>query len=69
MGQLAPRNNWLVQSNHPLRETIIAATGSTATARDRFYRRAYEAVNAVAKGPCEAPPVHPFPFEEHLGGG
>jgi hypothetical protein len=67
LDQLAARNNWLVQSNHPLRETIMATTGATAAQRDSCYADAYQAVSEVAEGPWEVPAVGPFPFVEHLG--
>jgi len=33
---LADRNNWLIKSHHPLRETIIKQTGSTMQKRNAF---------------------------------
>ena len=36
--KLHQRNNWLVDSHHPLRETIMLQTGSTTEARASFLR-------------------------------
>ena len=33
---LTDRNNWLINSHHPLRETIINQTGSTMQKRNAF---------------------------------
>jgi hypothetical protein len=38
VGRLNERNNWLVESHHPLRETIILQTGQDAAARASFIR-------------------------------
>jgi 5-methylcytosine-specific restriction endonuclease McrA len=44
--RLARRNEYLINSHHPLRETLIAQTGKNATARARFigqhWRAAYQ---------------------------
>jgi hypothetical protein len=36
--KLHERNNWLVESHHPLRETIMLQTGATTDARASFLR-------------------------------
>jgi hypothetical protein len=36
--KLHQRNNWLVESHHPLRETIMLQTGLTTEARASFLR-------------------------------
>src|ERR1700712_712348 len=36
--KLHQRNNWLVESHHPLRETIMLQTGPTTEARVSFLR-------------------------------
>jgi hypothetical protein len=36
--KLHKRNNWLVDSHHPLRETIMSQTGQTMEARASFLR-------------------------------
>jgi hypothetical protein len=36
--KLRRRNNWLVDSHHPLRETIMLQTGQTTEARASFLR-------------------------------
>jgi hypothetical protein len=36
--KLHERNNWLVDSHHPLRETIMLQTGMTTEARASFHR-------------------------------
>ena len=36
--KLHERNNWLVDSHHPLRETIMLQTGQTTEARASFLR-------------------------------
>jgi hypothetical protein len=38
VSQLHERNNWLVDSHHPLRETIMLQTGIDAKARASFLR-------------------------------
>jgi hypothetical protein len=38
--RLHERNNWLVESHHPLRETIMLQTGADADARASFLRSA-----------------------------
>ncbi len=39
VARLHERNNWLVDSHHPLRETIMLQTGETADARASFLRQ------------------------------
>jgi hypothetical protein len=36
--RLRDRNNWLVESHHPLRETIMAQAGASRLRRDGFLR-------------------------------
>ena len=38
VARLDERNNWLVESHHPLRETILLQTGSDAESRKSFLR-------------------------------
>jgi hypothetical protein len=38
VGRLHQRNNWLVDSHHPLRETIILQTGMDVESRASFLR-------------------------------
>jgi hypothetical protein len=42
--RLERRNNYLIDSHHPLRETLVAQTGSTAAGRARFLRQTDAAV-------------------------
>jgi hypothetical protein len=37
--RLLKRNNFLIDSHHPLRETLIAQTGTTETLRERFLQQ------------------------------
>ena len=60
--QLAMRNEWLIASNHPLRETVIAETGATTTARATFLRQAYRSVTEVTAKVWEIQPDGPYPF-------
>ena len=43
LDKLANRNNWLIFSHHPLRETIINQTGKTPEKRNKFLNTAYNA--------------------------
>ena len=45
--RLHHRNDWLINSHHPLRETIIAQTGSSEPERRRFLQSAYGAARSV----------------------
>ena len=38
VARLHERNNWLVDSHHPLRETVMMQTGADAEARASFLR-------------------------------
>ena len=38
IARLHERNNWLVDSHHPLRETVMTQTGADAEARASFLR-------------------------------
>ena len=40
--RLEERNDWLIFSHHPLRETIINQTGTTSEKRKRFLNQIYE---------------------------
>jgi 5-methylcytosine-specific restriction endonuclease McrA len=40
--RLRARNEYLIASHHPLRETLMRQTGATERARTRFLRRAYD---------------------------
>jgi hypothetical protein len=44
--RLANRNNFLINSHHPLRETLIAQTGTTDSVRVRFLNQYYNAALA-----------------------
>ena len=39
---LADRNNWLIYSHHPLKETIINQTGNTTLKRNAFLKTVYD---------------------------
>ena len=41
------RNTFLIDSHHPLRETLMAQTGQTASARRAFFQRAYDQSRAL----------------------
>jgi hypothetical protein len=41
------RNNFLVDSNHPLRETLIAQTGATEVLRQRFLQGQYSSAKVL----------------------
>ena len=40
--RLHKRNNFLIDSHHPLRETLIAQTGATESLRQRFLQQEYD---------------------------
>ncbi len=42
LGRLHRRNNLLIESHHPLRETLIAQTGETEAQRERFLQQQYD---------------------------
>jgi 5-methylcytosine-specific restriction endonuclease McrA len=65
--QLAMRNEWLIASNHPLRETVIAETGATKAARAEFLRQAYQTLTQVTAGVWETQPEGPCPFAQVAG--
>jgi hypothetical protein len=39
--RLHRRNTFLIDSHHPLRETLIAQTGATAASREAFLQRQF----------------------------
>lgn len=41
LGRLHKRNNFLIASHHPLRETLTLQTGATEQERERFLRESY----------------------------
>ena len=41
LNNLTDRNNWLIYSHHPLRETIINQTGSASEKRNAFLNTVY----------------------------
>lgn len=45
--RLSHRNEWLIASHHPLRETLMGQTGADADARRTFLRDAYQAAMAL----------------------
>lgn len=49
--RLHRRNEFLIGSNHPLRETLILATGSTVSARRKFLGAALDLSATIATGP------------------
>jgi len=44
--RLERRNNYLISSHHPLRETLSGQTGATASQRHAFLQRAYDEARA-----------------------
>lgn len=46
--RLWKRNEWLIESQHPLRETIIAAAGQSPANRRRFLKRVDSSVSGLA---------------------
>lgn len=62
LGQLVLRNEWLISSHHPLRETVMADTGSTRTARIAFLRTAYGSLAELESRVWEAEQCGPYPF-------
>jgi 5-methylcytosine-specific restriction endonuclease McrA len=65
--QLAARNEWLIDSNHPLRETVIAETGATSRERVTFLREAYRMLAEVTPDVWEAVSQGPHPFATAVG--
>ena len=51
LARLHRRNEFLIGSNHPLRETLILTTGSTTAARKSFLRSVLDLAATVATGP------------------
>jgi len=49
--RLYRRNEFLIGSNHPLRETLILETGGTIAARQKFLRAALDLAATVVTGP------------------
>ena len=49
--RLYRRNEFLIGSNHPLRETLILETGGSIAARQRFLRSALDLAATVVTGP------------------
>ena len=45
--RLHQRNEYLIESHHPLRETLIRQTGVTTPERTRFLQGAWSAAKAV----------------------
>ena len=65
--QLAMRNEWLIASNHPLRETVMAETGANKTARSAFLHLAYGTLTEVTATVWETEPEGPYPFISAIG--
>ena len=55
LSRLNTRNNYLISSHHPLRETLIRQTGNTDADRHPFLRQSRVAVQALIQkwGPAE----------------
>jgi hypothetical protein len=61
--ELDKRNEFLIQSNHPLRETLIRQTGETTDERRAFLQAAYqEAHNLLPGAPWEPPLIVGLPL-------
>ncbi len=45
--RLHQRNSYLIESHHPLRETLMAQTGATESLRRQFLQRQYSAAKAL----------------------
>jgi hypothetical protein len=45
--RLARRNDYLIESHHPLRETLMAQLGDTATARGQFLQTQHSAAKSL----------------------
>src|ERR1019366_4972836 len=45
--RLHKRNTFLIDSHHPLRETLIAQTGATEPLRQRFLQQQYDAATLL----------------------
>lgn len=45
--RLHQRNNYLIESHHPLRETLIAQTGATETLRRQFLQYEYSTAKSL----------------------
>ena len=48
--RLSKRNEWLIQSHHPLRETLIEATGSTSMDRSAFLQQVLRSISGIDGG-------------------
>jgi hypothetical protein len=51
--RLHTRNNFLIDSHHPLRETLMSQTGTNEPARRRFLQRMYETAKGILIHPWE----------------
>jgi hypothetical protein len=61
--ELDKRNEFLIQSNHPLRETLMRQTGATAEARRAFLQAAFQEAHDLLPGaPWEPPLIVGLPF-------
>lgn len=47
--RLSKRNEYLIESNHPLKETIIMRTGKTAVARKEFLSRTFNYATSIKR--------------------
>jgi len=45
--RLHQRNNYLIESHHPLRDTLISQTGMTESSRQEFLQRQYSAAKSL----------------------
>lgn len=55
--RLSTRNNYFIQSHHPLRETLMRQTGKTVSARHTFLQKRWEQAKNVLIHEWEPEPV------------
>lgn len=60
LDRLLTRNEYLIESNHPLKETLIVQTGKNKELRTAFIKRLYKLAEDRNKGTCKW-----FPREVH----
>lgn len=62
LGRLHQRNEYLIMSHHPLRETLIGQTGKTVEARTSFLSHAHDEACRTLVHTWQPEPQGPDPF-------
>lgn len=62
LARLSKRNEYLIESNHPLKETIMMKTGKTKTERTAFLKKTFAYAQAIKKAEWKPKEYRGFAF-------